>query len=195
MNIRERSYSLLLVSASDKLNTAVHSLLPGSFFTDTCTVTDIGAAARKCAEKQFDIILINSPLPDDAGIRFAIDRSASGNTVVLLLVRNEIHDEIYENVVSYGVFTLKKPVTLPMIQTAVNWVCSAREKLRSSEKKTLSIEEKMAEIRIVNRAKWMLIEKEGMDEPHAHRYIEKTAMDCGISKRTAAEEIIARYKV
>ena len=194
MNIRERSYSILLVSASEKLNTAVHSLLPGSSFTDTCTVRDIGAAARKCAEKQFDIILINSPLPDDAGIRFAIDRSASGNTVVVLLVRSEIHDEIYENVVDYGVFTLKKPVSLSMLSTLLGWVCAAREKLRRSEKKALTIEEKMAEIRIVNRAKWMLIEKEGMDEPHAHRYIEKTAMDCSISKRTAAEEIIARYK-
>ncbi|MBO5462830.1 MAG: ANTAR domain-containing protein [Clostridia bacterium] len=70
---------------------------------------------------------------------------------------------------------------------------SARERFRKSEKKTLSIEEKMEEIRIVNRAKWLLISELKMDEQGAHRYIEKQAMDRCISKRIVAEEIIKTY--
>ena len=70
---------------------------------------------------------------------------------------------------------------------------SARERLRKSEKKTLSIEEKMEEIRIVNRAKWILIRELKLDEPEAHRYIEKQTMDRCISKRIVAEEIIKTY--
>ena len=193
MDFKERSYSILIVSASEKLNSAMRSLLPASVFTKISIVSDIGSAARKCSERHYDMLVINAPLPDDSGIRFAVDRSSAENTVVLLLLKSDIYDEVYENVVRHGVFTLKKPLSLPMISTAADWLCAAREKLRVSEKKTVSIEEKMAEIRIVNRAKWLLIEKEGMDEPHAHHYIEKTAMDCGITRRTAAEEIITRY--
>ena len=70
---------------------------------------------------------------------------------------------------------------------------SARERLRKSVKKALSIEEKMEEIRIVNRAKWLLISELKMDEQGAHRYIEKQAMDRCISKRIVAEEIIKTY--
>ena len=70
---------------------------------------------------------------------------------------------------------------------------SAWERLRKSEKKALSIEEKMEEIRIVNRAKWLLISELKMDEQGAHRYIEKQAMDRCISKRIVAEEIIKTY--
>ena len=70
---------------------------------------------------------------------------------------------------------------------------SARERLRKAEKKTLSIEEKMEEIRIVNRAKWILIRELKLDEPETHRYIEKQAMDRCISKRIVAEEIIKTY--
>ena len=70
---------------------------------------------------------------------------------------------------------------------------SARERLRKSEKITLSIEEKMEEIRIVNRAKWLLIRELKLEEPEAHRYIEKQAMDRCISKRIVAEEIIKTY--
>ena len=75
----------------------------------------------------------------------------------------------------------------------VGILLSAREKLRKTEKKTLSIEEKMEEIRIVNRAKWILIRELKLDEPEAHRYIEKQAMDRCISKRIVAEEIIKTY--
>lgn len=70
---------------------------------------------------------------------------------------------------------------------------SARERLRHLEKKSLSIDEKMIEIRLVNKAKWLLISELSMSEPDAHRYIEKQAMDRCITKRTIAEEIIKTY--
>ena len=54
-------------------------------------------------------------------------------------------------------------------------------------------EEKMQEIRIVNRAKWILITELKMTETDAHRYIEKQAMDRCVSKKEIAEEIIKTY--
>ena len=55
-------------------------------------------------------------------------------------------------------------------------------------------EKKIEEIRLVNRAKWLLIECLGMKESDAHRYIEKQAMDLRISKSEMAENIIRTYK-
>ena len=80
-----------------------------------------------------------------------------------------------------------------MILTALDWMASTRERLRKMEKNTLSFEEKMEEIRIVNRAKWVLISELQMDEPQAHRYIEKQAMDRCLSRKEIAEEIIQTY--
>ena len=51
----------------------------------------------------------------------------------------------------------------------------------------------MAEIRLVNKAKWILISKLEMNEPDAHRYIEKQAMDRCITKQIIPEEIIKTY--
>ena len=68
-----------------------------------------------------------------------------------------------------------------------------RERLRRKEKKAISIEEKMEEIRLINRAKWLLISELKMDEPEAHRYIEKQAMDRCVSRREVAVEIIKTY--
>ena len=48
----------------------------------------------------------------------------------------------------------------------------------------------MEEIRLVNRAKWLLIEKQNMTELEAHRYIEKQAMDQCVQRKEIALQII-----
>ncbi len=109
------------------------------------------------------------------------------------LVKSDIHAGIHDKVVEYGVFTLSKPTSKPTMIHAFSWMESARERLRQFEKKSLSIKEKMAEIRLVNKAKWILISELKMNEPDAHRYIEKQAMDRCVTKQTIAEEIIKTY--
>ena len=193
MSLKERVYSVLIVSAAESFNDALSALLPNSKYSPTHFVSNISAAKRVLAERAFDFVIINSPLPDDVGTRFAIDTANSEESVVLLMVRTELQEEIYDKVAEHGVFVLSKPTSKPTMMTALSWLSSAREKLRKTEKKTLSIEEKMEEIRIVNRAKWLLIGELKLDEPEAHRYIEKQAMDRCVSKRVVAEEIIKTY--
>lgn len=193
MSLKERVYSVLIVSASENFNTTLSSLLPESKYSPMHFASSISSAKRFFAEQTVDFVIINSPLPDDIGTRFAIDACNSKSTVVLLMVRNELHPEIYDKVAEHGVFTLPKPTTKPSMVTALSWMSSARERLRNTEKKTLSIEEKMEEIRIVNRAKWLLIGELKMSEPEAHRYLEKQAMDRCITRREVAEEVIRTY--
>lgn len=193
MSLKERVYSVLIVSAAEGFNDALSALLPTSNYSPTNFVSNISAAKRALAERAFDFVIINSPLPDDIGTRFAIDTGSSKETVVLLMVRAELQAEIYDKVAEHGVFVLPKPTSKPTMAIALSWLSSAREKLRKTEKKTLSIEEKMEEIRIVNRAKWLLISELKMDEQGAHRYIEKQAMDRCVSKKVVAEEIIKTY--
>ena len=49
------------------------------------------------------------------------------------------------------------------------------------------------DIRTVNRAKWLLIERMKMTEQEAHYFIEKQAMDLRVSRREMAENIIRAY--
>ena len=193
MSLRERVYSILIVSATDSFTSAFADLLPETRYYPVYTVTSVSAAKRALAEKAFDFVIINAPLPDDAGTRFAIDICTSKQSAVLLLAKSDVHAGIHDRVAEYGVFTLPKPTSKPTMIHALNWMESARERLRQFEKKSLSIEEKMAEIRLVNKAKWLLISELKMNEPDAHRYIEKQAMDRCIAKRSIAEEIIKLY--
>ena len=193
MSLKERIYSILIVSATDSFTSAFADLLPEARYSPVDTVTSISVAKRVLAEKTYDFVIINSPLPDDAGTRFAIDTCTTKQSAVLLLVKNDIHAGIHDRVAEYGVFTLPKPISKVTMTHALNWLESARERLRQFEKKSISIEDKMAEIRLVNKAKWLLISELKMSEPDAHRYIEKQAMDRCVSRRCIAEEIIKTY--
>ena len=184
------AYSVLLVSAAQNMNAGIRELLTGSTFARVETVGDVSAAKRAVGAQAYDFVIINAPLPDSSGVRFAIDLCAAGETVALLLVRADLFEEITEKVSEHGVLTLSKPTSKSMIEAALRWMISIRERLRKAKAKTLTLEEKMAEIRLINRAKWLLIEKKGMDEPTAHRYLEKQAMDRCISRRELAEELI-----
>ena len=193
MSLQERVYSVLVVSASEKFNQALPEMLPVSTFSPVSTVAAVSAAKRAVSERDFDFVIINSPLPDDTGLRFALDTVSSYPTVVLFLARAEQYVDAYDKLAEHGVFLLQKPLSKAIFQLATGWLISARERIRKTEKKTLSIEEKMAEIRLVNRAKWLLISEVKMTEPDAHRYIEKAAMDRCIPRRQVAEEIIKTY--
>lgn len=187
------TYSVLVVSNQQRFNEAMTPMLPPSEYYPVCFTRNIAAARREMLSRSYDLIVINSPLPDDPGTRFAIDVSNRMDSVVLLLLRAENYEDVNDRVTSHGVFTLQVPVPSSTIRQGLKWMISARERLRRMETKNLSIEEKMEEIRLINRAKWILIEQLKMNESDAHRHIEKQAMDRCTSKKEIALNIIKTY--
>jgi response regulator NasT len=113
--------------------------------------------------------------------------------VVLLLVRSDVYEEICIAMTPHGVLVARRPMDTAMLGQLLNIMCSVRERLRGFTKKNLTLEEKMEEIRLVNKAKWALIESCHMTEEGAHRYIQKQAMDQCIGKRDVAKNILKIY--
>ncbi len=193
MSLKEQVYSVLVVSASEKINLALSEQFSVPTFSPVQVVAGVSVAKRALAERDFDFVVVNSPLPDDTGVRFSIDAANDSGAVVLFLARADQYEDAYEKLAANGVFLMQKPIAKTVLQIASEWLISAREGLRKSHKKTMSIEEKMNEIRLVNRAKWLLISELKMSESDAHRYIEKQAMDRCVPKGLVAEEIIKLY--
>ena len=194
MVFQERTYSVLIVTASERFTDSIMPLLPMTDYWPVQTASSVAEARRWLADTEFDIVLINTPLPDDFGMHLAIDICTGSGAGVLLLVKNDHYNEIYSKVVRYGVITLSKPTNRQMVAQNLRILCATRERIRQMQAKQATVEEKIKEIRLVNRAKWLLIECLNMTEAEAHRYIEKQAMDLRISRREAADNIIKTYK-
>ena len=111
MVFHSNTYSVLLVSASEKMNTAMASALPSTDFWPVRTVRSISQARRLTLENPFDLILVNAPLPDGGELPFCIDVSSNSESAVLLLVRGEDYEETYYEALPHGVMTLSRPVS------------------------------------------------------------------------------------
>ncbi len=193
MSLKKQVYSVLVVSCAENFNAALASVLPAADYKPVKYVKSISQAQRAAAEREYDFVIINAPLGDDLGVRFAIDSSSAAGSVILLLISGEYIDEAYGRLSPYGIYTLAKPVSQQSMINALRWMKTTCDKVKSAEKKTTSIEDKMQEIRLVNRAKLLLISHENCEEPEAHRYIEKSAMDRCVRKSVIAREIIDKY--
>ena len=193
MVFEERTYSVLVVSAGQKFRDAMAAMLPYSEYYPICYSESVASARRELLARNYDFVIICAPLPDDYGTQFAMDVCSRADSVALLLLRADAYSQINAKVCPYGVFTLQLPVSTQSLKQGLGWMAAARERLRRLEKKTISIEDKMEEIRLVNRAKWILIEQLKMTEAEAHRHIEKQAMDRCVSKKEIAFGIINTY--
>ena len=187
-------YSVLTVSANEKFNISLRALLNESKFSPVKTVSSVASARRELLSRNYDLIMINSPLPDGNGIDLAVDICSQSSSGVMMFIKNERFDDVSGVLTEYGVLTVPVPTSVSIINQSLRLLCSTRERMKKVEQKTAKLEEKMEEIRIVNRAKWALIDRYQMNEATAQRFIEKTAMDECITKRAVAERIISTVK-
>ena len=193
MELTEYRYATLLVSASQSFVKTLQALLPTSVYDPISVRCDAASARRSLLENRFDIVIVNTPLPDEFGTALALDACADSGAGVLLLVRAELFPQVNEQASPGGVLTLPKPLSQTLVSQSLTLLRGTRERLRRMEQKTATLEEKMQEIRLVNHAKWVLIEQLKMTEEQAHKYIEKQAMDRCITRRAVAENILSTY--
>lgn len=188
----KNKYRVLVVSTGDKIYDFIVDLLPAGEYQPVLRARDAGEARRMLVSAVVDIVIINTPLSDDFGMELAADL-ADSSISILLLVKNELVEQIAYKAVDMGILTLGKPNTSGALFGAIRLLTAMSVRLRKMEKKNKTLQEKMSDIRIVNRAKWLLIEHHHMTEKDAHYYIEKQAMDTRLSRKEVAESIIRTY--
>ncbi len=181
-------HSILIVSDSEQFNVAVKKTLAGFLTID---IRKSIALARRCIlERYYDLVVVNAPLPDETGEEFVIDVVEKSNASVLLVVPQAVFEDALARVTDQGVLVLPKPLSQGRLDMAVRFLAAVQNRMHALERKTLAVEEKMEEMRIVNKAKFLLIENKRMTEAEAHRFIGKQAMDHGISRGRAAKRIL-----
>ncbi len=183
---------VMTVSGSDKLHEYFASLLPAAEFFPPLRAGSAAEAKRLLLSSPADILIVDTPLPDEFGVDFC--RSVGDMSMgILLLTRAELYEKVAAKVEADGILTLQKPNSRQNFYSAVKLLSAMSVKLQKLERRNQSLQDKMADIRAVNRAKWLLIEKLSMSEGEAHRFIEKRAMDERIPRREIAEDIIRSY--
>lgn len=182
---------ILLVSATEKSRTMLSQFLTSCGVQAQLAPASSGAEARRMlVDGSFDLILINTPLPDEFGHDMAQQAANDTLSGVILLAKAEIADSVAEKVEDDGVFVIPKPLSRVLFMQALRMTRAARSRLTGLQSENRRLQKRIEDIRQVDRAKCLLIECCGMTEPEAHSYIEQQAMNQRRSKRDIAEDII-----
>lgn len=192
MPVEKIRHRVLIVSDSDKVFNSFAEILPQKEFNPILRATSAGEAKRMLVSSPVDILIINAPLPDEFGTDLAL-YSSDSSMGILIVVKNEIFDQVAYKIEDEGILTIAKPNSRQAFYGAVKLLAATHLRLTRFEKKINTLQDKMNDIRIVNRAKWLLIEHMKMTENDAHYYIEKQSMDTRLSRREVAENIIRTY--
>lgn len=194
MNTSLHTVRALLVSSSEAQTQRISALLTRARIVPF----DHAGSARQALE-QFDAggidgVLIAEPIAGSSGQELALQLKKRHCMAVLLLAAPEHADAVAALLEQSGVLVLPNDAPESLIVQTIRLLTAVRIQLEQMQHKTEKLEAKVADIRIINRAKLLLVQHLQMTETEAHKYIEKQAMDTSMRRRTIAENIIRTYE-
>jgi response regulator NasT len=186
--------SALVVTSTEKSVDFFAEMLKAISCNKISSVPTCSQARRQIVNRDFDLCIINAPLADESGESFSTFIASKGAGQVILIVKSEYYEEISAHVEDHGVITVAKPINRALFWNALKLAKAAQRKVRILQNENTKLMQRIEDIRVIDRAKCILISYLAMSEPEAHRYIEKQAMDMRKPKRAIAEGILKTYE-
>ena len=148
-------------------------------------------ARRLLSESEYDLVIINTPLVDEFGNDLSVYATENTKASVILLVKEDISEAVEERVQDYGVAVMTNPLAQEDVFRTIKVLSANRRRLDRLMTNNRLLLKKIEELKLVDRAKCLLIMHNKMTEQEAHKYIEKKAMDMRVSKQEVARKIIS----
>ncbi len=183
----------LIVSAGASSNEYISARLTELGYTRPLIVPSGAEARRRMLESDFELIVVNSPLPDEFGHELCATAVEKTDAGVVLLVKAAAAEQLLTPMSEQGVLLVSKPFSNTLFLQAIHMASASNHRLQFLRQENNRMQEKLAQVRLVSRAKCCLIQHEQMTETEAHRYIEKTAMDTRRDRTEVAQNILDSY--
>ena len=184
----------LIVSAGASSNEYLSARLAELGYTRPLIVPSGAEARRRMLESDFELIVVNSPLPDEFGHEVCINAVEKTDAGVVFLVKAAQAEQLLGPLSEQGVLLLSKPFSTAFFVQAMHMAAAGNHRLQRARQENARLQEKIAQVRLVSRAKCCLVEHEHMTEAEAHRYIEKQAMDTRRDRTEIAQEVLENYE-
>jgi len=185
--------SALIVSCTDKSASFFYEVLSTADIKQISVLNSAGSARRNLLDQDFDLVIVDAPLADESGEDFSRNIVSKSLSQVILAVNSEHFDAVAAVCEEDGVLTISKPVNREVFWSALSLARSASTRIKRIQAENAKLKQKIEDIRLIDRAKLVLISYLKLSEQEAHRFIEKQAMDLRSSKRTIAEGILKTY--
>ena len=148
------------------------------------------SAVNLARELRPDLVIMDIRMPDMDGIAAAETLDTGKNCTCLLLTAFG-DQQLVERAKEAGVVNyIVKPLRESEVAPAIEVTLARYSEYRAIEEENRTLTEKLETRKVVERAKGLLMEKQGLSEQEAFRKIQKASMNNRKSMREVAEAIL-----
>ena len=112
---------------------------------------------------------------------------------IILLTGKDAREQIAFRCRKYPVYVFSLPLRRQILEEVLRMNLFMSGRVLEKESELQRMRKKLNEVGIVTKAKCLLIQMRQMTEEEAHYYLEKRAMDEGLSKKEVAAAVIRLY--
>lgn len=183
---------LLIVSGDTARAGELEKAAAGVYSGCECAVYESCSQAYDALKaEKYDAVIIDAPI--SGGREYELAKHIAGQTLSgCLMVCESITADTAE-LEECGVLILEREFKDKLFGRALKLISASRRRVIGFESENRKLHRKLDEIKIVNRAKIVLMKYLNFSEPQAHRYIEKQSMDLRMSRYDIAMKIIKTY--
>jgi len=168
----------------------VVEILRGAGFEVVGEAGDGEAAVRLAEELRPDLVVMDVKMPVLDGIS-AAERIGKQSIAPVVLLTAFSQKELVDRARDAGAMAyVVKPFTADDLLPAVEIAISRYDQIRALETEIADMTERFETRKRVDRAKGVLMNKMGLSEPEAFRWIQKTSMDRRLTMREVADAVI-----
>ncbi|MDR0975105.1 MAG: ANTAR domain-containing protein [Ruminococcus sp.] len=183
----------LIVSVNSEITAVFHAALTKAG-ADDITVSDSGTVCGSDGIG-YDFVILNLPLEGRFGLDEAAALAKKDDTFVLCAVPAKNVEKVLERIGNSTIMLVSKPFSVAALELTIRNIIRMKEKNLTVHGKLLEAETKISDIKLIERAKFVLSKTLSLTEAEAHRYIQKNAMDTRVKQVEVARGILKTYEM
>lgn len=184
----------LIISKTKQSAESLAQLLYSEGYEKSSLASSSATAKDFIGKEEFDLILINIPLEKETGLELAVFAANNTQACVVTIVHEQHSAEVLDQLTKHGILVISRPINKHLFHHYLIFTDCYRNRILGVVQENDKLKSMVEEVRLVNRAKLLLMQCLTMTEQQAHRYLEKQAMDLRISKIQVAKQVIRTYE-
>ena len=140
----------LIVSAGASSNEYISARLTELGYARPIIVPSAAEARRRMLESDFELIVVNSPLPDEFGHELCADAVDKTDAGVVFLAKAAVAEQLLTPLSEQGVLLVTKPFSNTFFLQAIHMAAASNHRLLLLRQENQRLQEKLAQVRLEN---------------------------------------------
>ena len=141
----------LIVSAGANSNEYIAARLSEMGYSRPVIIPSGAEARRRMSESDFELIVVNAPLPDEFGHELCITAVEQTDAGVVFLVKAAQAEQLLAPLNEQGVLLLSKPFTTPLFLQAMHMAAAGNHRLQRLRQENARLQDKRRTATLKNR--------------------------------------------